>query len=283
MVKIAAIQMCSSHVVDENLLTAASLIEEAAKNKAKLVVLPEMFAMMGMSPHDKVGEKEPFGEGKIQSFLSDQAKKHKIWIVGGTIPLAAKNKEKVRAASLVFDDKGSWVARYDKIHLFDVVLSKEEIYRESDVTEPGNELVVIDTPFGELGLAVCYDVRFPELFRCLFNKGAEIIVLPSAFTVLTGAAHWEVLVRSRAIENFCYVIGACQGGTHSNGRKTYGNSIIIEPWGNIIAKQAGIASGIIYAVIDLAKVYDARRSIPIQTHQRIFFDTAILEKNKVTN
>ncbi|OGT38904.1 MAG: acyltransferase [Gammaproteobacteria bacterium RIFCSPHIGHO2_12_FULL_38_14] len=270
--KIAAIQMCSSHIVDKNLLTAANLIEEATKKDAKLIVLPEMFAVMGRTSADKVTEKEPFRKGKIQSFLSDQAKKNKIWIVGGTIPIECENKNKIRAASIVFDDQGNIVTRYDKIHLFDVILSKKETHKESDTTEPGDELVVVGTPFGKLGLAVCYDVRFPELFRHLFKKGAEIITLPSAFTVPTGKAHWELLVRTRAVENFCYVIGACQGGIHSGGRKTYGHSIIVEPWGNIASEKKCTDAGIIYANINLKKVHEARTSIPIKNHQKIFFD-----------
>jgi len=276
--KVAAIQMCSSHLVEENLSTASSLILEAANNGAKLIVLPEMFAIMGLNPNDKVTVREPLGKGIIQSFLSDQAKKNDVWIIGGTIPIECDNNNKVRASSLVFNNDGINVARYDKIHLFDVTVSETEIYKESDTTEPGNDLVVIETPFGKLGLAVCYDVRFPELFRCLFNKGAEIIALPSAFTVKTGEAHWELLSRSRAVENFCYVIGACQGGTHSNGRKTYGNSIIVEPWGSIVSKQEGIKSGVIYSTIDLMKLNEIRKSIPVAQHQKIFFDVSKLEK-----
>lgn len=272
MTKVAAIQMCSSHMVDDNLQVAAKLITEAATNGAQLVVLPEMFAVMGMTNNDKITEKEIFENGKIQTFLSDQAKKHGIWIVGGTIPIACENNHKVRAASLVFNDQGHCVARYDKIHLFDVTLSDKETYKESDTIEPGKEIVVVDTPFGKLGLAVCYDVRFPELFRCLFNKGAEIIALPSAFTVPTGEAHWELLARSRAVENFCYVIGACQGGVHSNGRKTYGHSIIVEPWGKVVAKQDGVKSGVIYSTIDFKHLRDVRQSIPIAKHQKIFFN-----------
>lgn len=283
MPKIAAVQMCSSHVVAENLKTAEHLICEAAKNNAKLIVLPEMFAIMGIHPSDKVIVKEKFGDGKIQSFLSAQSKKNNVWIVGGTIPIQCNNDKKVKAASLVFDDKGNCIARYDKIHLFDVNISEKEVYKESDTTEPGNHLVVIDTPFGKLGLGVCYDLRFPELFRCLFNRGAEIIALPSAFTVPTGEAHWELLSRSRAIENFCYLIGACQGGAHSSGRKTYGNSIIIEPWGNIAAKKDGVDTGIIYTNIDIKKVHEARKSIPIENHQRIFLDTSLLDESKVAN
>jgi predicted amidohydrolase len=274
---IAAIQMCSSSSVDENLKRAEQFILEASSNNAKLIVLPEMFAIMGDMSTTKLDVKEPFMHGKIQSFLSTQAKNNKVWIVGGTIPIECNDKNKIKAASLVFDDTGKCVARYDKIHLFDVVLSDKEIYRESDTTEPGNSLSIIDTPFGKIGLAVCYDLRFPELFRCFFNKGVEIIILPTAFTEKTGKAHWEVLARSRAIENFCYFIGSCQGGVHSNGRTTFGHSIIIGPWGDIISKKESLEPGIIYADIDINSVYEARKSIPIKHHQRIFFDTSRLE------
>jgi len=272
MTKIAAIQMCSSHIVEDNLDTAAGLIRTAAQNGAKLVVLPEMFPIVALNANDKVLVGEDVGSGRIQAFLAEQARQYGIWIVGGTIPLKSAQEDKIRAASLLYDAKGEVVARYDKIHLFDVTISTSEEYKESAVTEPGNTIVVVDTPFGKLGMAVCYDVRFPELFRCMFNAGAEIFVLPSAFTVPTGQAHWELLARSRAVESFCYVIGACQGATHSGGRKTYGHSLIVEPWGNIAAKLDGVEPGVIYADIDLNKVYDARKSIAIKEHQRIFFN-----------
>lgn len=261
---IAAIQMCSSSNLDENLKTAGRLITEAAKHHANLVVLPEMFAMIGKSEKDKVSIKEKFGDGKIQHFLSQQAKENQIWIVGGTIPIACDDPNKVRAASLVFDDKGRCVARYDKIHLFDVTLSNSEKYQESDTTEPGDKVIVVDTPFAKLGLSVCYDIRFTELFRLLSEKGAEILIVPAAFTVPTGEAHWELLMRARAVENFSYVVGACQGGTHSNGRKTYGHSMIVEPWGTIAAKQNSMESGVIYSTIQLDSVYQARKSIPLK-------------------
>ncbi len=274
MVKVAAIQMCSSHEVDRNLETAATFIADAAKHDAKLVVLPEMFAIMGQTPFDKVNVKEEFGSGKIQDFLSQQALKHQVWIVGGTIPIACDDVNKVRAACLVYNDEGELVARYDKIHLFDISLSEKETYRESETTEAGDEIVVVQTPYGKLGLAVCYDIRFPELFRCLFNKGAEIIILPSAFTVPTGEAHWELLTRARAVENFSYLIGAAQGGTHVNGRKTFGNTLIIEPWGNIISKKQDLEEGVVYADIDLAKVHEARKKIPAHEHRKITFDAS---------
>ncbi len=272
MSKIAAIQMCSSHLVEANLATAAALIAEASAHGAQLIVLPENFAIMGLNETDKLAAREGFGEGRIQSFLSQQARQSHVWIVGGTIPVSCDDEMRVRAASLLFDDTGKCVARYDKIHLFDVAVSKNEIYRESDTIQPGSQIVTVDTPFGKLGMAVCYDVRFPELFRCMFNEGANIITLPSAFTVRTGAAHWEVLTRSRAIENFCYLIGAGQGGTHTSGRSTYGHSIIVEPWGTIAAIRNNADSGLIYADIDLARQQEIRNSIPVARHQRIFFD-----------
>lgn len=272
MTKIAAIQMCSSHMVDDNLLAAAHLIEQAAKQNARLVVLPENFAIMGLTDFDKYKVKEDFGVGKIQGFLSAQARKNHVYIVAGTIPVACDEENKVRAASLVFNDEGQCVARYDKIHLFDVTISDTEKYQESDSIQPGDKIVTVDTPFGKLGLSVCYDLRFPELFRCLFNAGAEILIVPAAFTVKTGNAHWEVLLRSRAIENFSYVIGAGQGGTHTSQRQTYGNSLIIAPWGNVLARCEGAEIGVAIAEIDLVKLHELRKSIPVDKHQRIFFE-----------
>src|SRR3990167_4369400 len=193
MTKIAAIQLCSSDNLNENLKITQALMETAAKNGAQLIVLPENFALMDRASHDIVKQQEIFGQGKIQKFLSDCAKDFRVWILGGTIPLRCNNPHKKFASCLVYDGQGLCVARYDKIHLFDVTLANHEKHCESDSTEPGDKVVVIPTPFGKLGLAVCYDLRFPELFRQLFNLGAEIIVLPAAFTALTGKAHWEVL------------------------------------------------------------------------------------------
>lgn len=251
--RIAAIQMCSSHCVQDNLAVAAHAIAQAATVGANLVVLPEMFAIMGRNSREKLLAKETFGHGKIQDFLADQAQKHGLWIVGGTIPLATDEEHKIRAASLMFDDKGSLVARYDKIHMFDVTLSNEESYKESDVTQPGDTLVVVDTPVGRVGMGVCFDIRFPEMFRALSDKKMQIIALPTAFTVTTGKAHWELLARTRALENTCYLVGACQGGEHSGGRKTYGHSLIIDPWGRVIATQQDTAYGVITAEILLEK------------------------------
>lgn len=276
MSKIAAVQLCSSTTVDENLAVTAKLLEEAARAKASLVVLPEMFPIIGAKPKDAVDVRETFGEGKIQNFLSTQAKKHNIWIVGGTIPIAGKNPYKIKAACIVYNNKGIAVARYDKIHLFDVTISETEFYKESASTEPGDKLVVVDTPVGKIGLAVCYDIRFPAMFTALFNQGAEIMVIPAAFTVKTGEAHWQLLTRSRAVENFCYVIGAAQTGTHESGRKTYGHSLIIEPWGSIIDIKTEPTPGIVYADIDLEHLYKIRASIPVHQHQKIVPDISKL-------
>jgi predicted amidohydrolase len=274
MLKVAAIQMCSSDNVDENLSIAQHLISRAKFNGAELIVLPEMFVHIAMDKHAKVQIKEPFGSGKIQNFLAQQAKHHKVWIVSGTIPLSTDDENKISAACLMYDDKGNVVARYDKMHLFDVSISAQEFYRESDVVKPGDKPVIVDTPFGKIGLAVCYDIRFPELFRSLFQQGAEIFIIPAAFTVTTGHAHWELLARARAVENFCYVIGACQGGTHNTGRKTFGHSLIVDPWGEIKATMADEVD-VITANIDLDYVRKIRKDIPVQAHQKIFFSDRI--------
>lgn len=262
MKKIAAIQMCSTNQVEENLSNVELLIKEASDKGALLAVLPEMFVMFGENAQDKVLIKEVHGSGIIQNKISEIARKYKIWIVAGTMPIESSNPQKIRAASIVFDCLGNQIARYDKIHLFDVKISDKEIYRESDTTEPGNEIIVIDSPIGKLGICVCFDLRFPEVFEKLSNKGVEVIVVPSAFTVKTGEAHWKLLCRSRAIDTFSYVIGACQGGTHSNGRITYGHSLIVNPWGKIEQECQQEGNGIIFCDIDLENLYQVRMQIP---------------------
>lgn len=263
MKKVAAIQMCSSHHLEENLSEAATLIAQAAEQGAELVVLPEMFVCLGCDSMEKVKIKEPAGSGRIQAFLSQLAKKHHLWIVAGTIPIECQHPNKIHAACIVFDNQGIQVARYDKRHLFDVTLSPTEIYRESDTTEPGKDVVVIDTPIGKLGLAVCYDLRFPEHFAKLSEQGAEVIAIPSAFTVKTGEAHWDILTRCRAIDTFCYILGACQGGTHSNGRQTYGHTMIVSPWGDVLDESGNLGPCVTYAEIDLDKLYEIRKQIPV--------------------
>ncbi len=266
---VACIQMASGPNIGANLLEAERLIQEAVSQKARLVVLPENFALMGNTETDKVEARETPGSGTIQTFLSEQSARHGIWLVGGTIPLVANDDRKVRAACLVFDDKGEQVARYDKIHLFDVELvDSAEQYTESDTIESGDQVVVVDTPFGRMGVAVCYDLRFPELFRQQLEAGMELMVLPSAFTAITGRAHWEVLVRARAIENLCYVIAPDQGGYHLNGRETYGHSMIVDPWGTVMNSLAR-GPGVVCADIELGRLQSARRNFPSIEHRRL--------------
>jgi nitrilase len=262
--------MASSPNVSANLLKAGQLIEEAAQAGAKLVVLPENFALMGADEFDKVKIREAEGEGPIQEFLANTAKKHGIWLVGGTIPLQADDDNKVRAACLVYNDQGEAVARYDKIHLFDVnVPGTDEVYKESASIEAGDHIRVVETPYGKLGIAVCYDLRFPEFFRTATNEGIDILAVPAAFTAETGAAHWEVLLRARAIENQCYVIASNQGGFHINGRKTFGHSMIIDPWG-VVLDCYKTGAGFVSAEIDLDKLEKTRQSFPVLQHRRFF-------------
>ncbi len=268
--QIACVQMTSSSDVAENLQTAKKLIEEAAATGACLVVLPEMFAIMDSDALSKVKVAEKPGSGMIQDFLSNEARRNKVWLVGGTIPLAsATNPEKIRAATLVFDDSGELKGRYDKIHLFDVQLrNTNENYMESKTTEPGDKVVVLDTPLGRVGLAVCYDIRFPELFRHMQAQGAEIILLPTAFTYTTGVLHWDVLVRARAIENLCYMVAACQTGKHANGRMTYGHSMIVNPWGEVkVCLQQG--TGVIADNLDIDYVHRLREDFPVLRHRKL--------------
>lgn len=264
----AAIQMASSPNVGSNLLEAGKLIAEAANAGAKLIALPENFALMGEHELDKVKIREPDGAGDIQDFLSETAKKHGVWIVAGTVPLVADHDKKVRAACLVYDDKGARVARYDKVHLFDVsVPGSNEEYKESDSIEHGSEPLVIDTPFGKLGIAVCYDLRFPEFFRKMLEQNVQIVIVPAAFTEKTGSAHWEVLLRARAIENLCYVIAPNQGGFHVNGRQTFGHSMIIDPWGVVLGCYK-TGAGFVSAEIDIEKLEKVRAAFPVIDHRR---------------
>jgi len=268
-IKIAGIQMASGPNVSANMIETSRLISLAAEAGAKLIVLPENFAIMGMKEQDKVAIREKPGHGPIQQFLSEQAIKNKVWLVGGTIPMEAEDPNKVRAACLLIDDHGHQVARYDKAHLFDVqIYQSEDRYRESETIEAGDEVVVVDTPFGKLGLAVCYDLRFPELFRNMVNLGAELIAIPSAFTAKTGKAHWEVLVRARAIENLCYVVAAGQGGYHLNGRESHGDSMIVDPWGQVLDRLTS-GSGFVIADYDRQQIAKVRRSFPVLDHRKI--------------
>lgn len=264
-VKVAAIQMASGPKVSANLSEAGRLIEKAAAAGAKLVVLPEYFAIMGLEDTDKVKVAEKEGTGVIQRFLSRTAKEHAIWLIGGTIPLQCEIEGKIRNSCLVYDDNGKQVARYDKIHLFGLDLGNEH-YHEEKTIDAGDQIVTLETPFGKIGLSVCYDLRFPELFRAM--KDVDIIVLPSAFTETTGKAHWETLVRARAIENLCYVIASAQGGYHLSGRETHGNSMIVDPWG-VILDRLPRGSGIVMAGINTAYQKSLRKSLPALKHKKI--------------
>lgn len=269
MTKIAAIQMASGTNVSANLIEASKQITSAAQAGAKLIVLPENFAVMVFKDADQIKIAEEDGTGPIQDYLSEQAKKNNVWLISGTIPIKSALENKVYAACLVYNEKGERVSRYNKIHLFDVHLElTNETYHESETLEAGNEVVVVDTPFGKIGIAVCYDLRFPELFRQLVLRGAEIIVLPSAFTASTGKAHWEVLLRARAIENLCYIVASAQGGYHVNGRETYGDSMIIDPWGTIMERLPH-GSGYIVADIDISSLHKLRQNFPVLQHRKI--------------
>ena len=264
--KVAAIQMASGPNVAGNLSEARRLIAKAAEQGARLVVLPEFFAIMGMNDQDKIKVREQLGQGPIQSFLSETARQYKVWLGGGSIPLSASAPDKVLNSCLVFDEQGTQVARYDKIHLFNLELGNER-YDEAKTIEPGKQVVVVDSPFGRIGLAVCYDLRFPELFRAM--KDVDIIVLPSAFTETTGKMHWEVLVRARAVENLAYVIAAAQGGYHVNGRETHGNSMVVNPWGGVLDRLPR-GSGVVIAEVNPSYQASLRASLPALGHRVLF-------------
>ena len=264
-VRVAAVQLASGPSVAANLNEARRLIAMAAEQGAKLVALPEYFAIMGMQDTDKVKVREAEGTGPIQQFLAETAKKHKIWLVGGSVPLMSGDPNRVRNSSLVYDDKGKLVARYDKIHLFGFEMGKEH-YSEQRTIEPGSEVKVIDSPFGRLGLSICYDLRFPELYRAM--KDVDIILVPSAFTETTGKAHWETLIRARAIENLAYVIAPAQGGYHLNGRETHGDSMIVDPWG-VVLDRLPRGSGVVTAGINPEYVQRLRKSLPALAHRTL--------------
>ena len=265
--KVAALQMTSSADVISNLEEAGNLLQQARDREACLAALPENFPFMGLRDADKRDIAESPGNGPIQDFLATIAQRLRLWIVAGTMPMRVEGDGRVSAACLVYDAQGNRVARYDKIHLFDVdIPQRAESYRESAHVAPGREPVVLDTPAGRLGLSVCYDVRFPELFRCLSAAGAELITVPSAFTAPTGRAHWETLLRARAIENLCHVIAPAQSGFHANGRETYGDSMIVDHWGRVLQRLPR-GRGCIIADVDLERQGEARRSFPALDHR----------------
>jgi predicted amidohydrolase len=274
--KVAAIQMTSGPDVAGNLEQAQVLLEAAAANGARLAALPENFSFMGLKDADKRAVAESDGSGPAQDFLAARARQLRLWIIGGTVPLKAGGDGRVAAASMVYNSDGERVARYDKIHLFDVgIPGREESYRESAHVTPGSSVQVLDTPVGRLGLSVCYDVRFPELYRQLSAAGAEVLAVPSAFTSPTGRAHWETLLRARAIENLCYVLAPAQSGFHPSGRETYGDSMIIDYWGRVL-QRVPRGRGCAVAQIDLEAQRGVRESFPALGH-RVFAATAARE------
>jgi nitrilase len=272
--KVAAIQMTSGPEVAVNLEQAGVLLEEAAARGSALAALPENFSFMGLRDADKRAVAESDGKGPVQDFLAAIARRLRMWILGGTVPLIAGADGRVAAASLLYDAAGTRVARYDKIHLFDVdIPGRTESYRESANVAPGSDTAVVATPVGVLGLSVCYDVRFPELYRHLSAAGAQILAVPSAFTSPTGRAHWETLLRARAIENLCYVVAPAQSGFHPSGRETYGDSMIVDYWGRVL-QRVPRGRGCALAEVDLAKQAGVRESFPALGH-RVFLAPAV--------
>ena len=267
---LAVIQMVSQDDVQTNLRLARRMLERAAQGGARLVVLPENFAAMGRADLAAIGRAEALGEGPILPWLKRAARDLSLWIVAGTLPLPPDDdvEGKPHACSLLIDDQGERVARYDKLHLFDVeVADNRGRYRESDEFAHGQRVVVADTPVGRLGLSVCYDLRFPELFAALREAGAELISVPAAFTAVTGAAHWQVLTRARAIETQCYLLAAGQGGEHPGQRMTFGYSAIIDPWGKVVVEQDQ-GEGALLAARDAAEQAAIRQRMPVQQHRR---------------
>jgi len=264
-VRIAAVQMASGPNVDANLNEARRLITMAAEQDAKLVALPEYFAIMGMKDTDKVALREELGNGLIQQFMADTAREFGVWLVGGGVPLTSPDPGKVRNSCLLYDDTGRLAARYDKIHLFRFEMGNES-YSEQRTIEPGGEVKTVDTPFGRLGLSICYDLRFPELYRVM--RDVDIIVVPSAFTEITGKAHWETLIRARAIENLAYVLAPAQGGYHVSGRETHGDTMIVDPWG-IVLDRLPRGSGVAVASVNPEYIQRLRRSLPALEHRTI--------------
>ena len=274
MTRAAVIQMTSGTEVGANLNAARILLMQACEQGAQLAVLPENFALMGRHEHDKLQVAEvqtgnALGQGPMQQWLRATARELGLWIVAGTLPIKTSEPQHVAPACLVVDDRGELRARYDKIHLFDVdVADAHSRYRESNTMLPGTEPVLLETPIGKLGLAICYDIRFPELWRQLSARGAEVFVLPSAFTVPTGQAHWEVLLRARAIENLGYLLASAQAGMHQNGRETFGHSMIVDYWGNVLSCRPD-TPGVVVADIDLQALHAQRKSFPALQHRRL--------------
>ncbi len=263
--RMAAIQMVSGPRVADNLQVAGHLIEDAVAQGAELLALPEYFPVIGAADADRVRAREDFGRGPIQDWLAATAQRHGIWIFAGSLPLTATSPDKMRNSTLVFNPAGVCVERYDKVHLFGFNKG-EESYDEAAFIEPGNDLVAVDTPFGRVALSICYDLRFPELYRALGT--VDLILVPAAFTDTTGRAHWEILLRARAIENQCYLLAVGQGGRHESGRMTHGNSMIVDPWGEILDRKLK-GPGVVIADLDHARIAEIRESLPALAHRKL--------------
>jgi deaminated glutathione amidase len=264
-VKIAAVQMVSTPRIEENIDTARRLIQQAAQQGAQLVLLPEYWPLMGMHETDKVTHAEQLAAGPIQKFMSEAARENGIWLIGGTLPMVAPEAGKVLNTMMVYNPAGEHVIRYDKIHLFSFTRGKES-YDEARTIVHGTKVATFDAPFGRVGLSVCYDLRFPELYRAMGD--CTLIVMPAAFTYTTGQAHWEVLLRARAIENQCYVLAAAQGGLHPNGRRTWGHSMLIDPWGEIKALLPE-GEGVVIGDIEPQRLSGVRESLPALKHRKL--------------
>jgi len=263
--RIAALQMVSGPRVADNLATAAGLVADAVAQGAQLAVLPEYFPIIGAADADRVRAREDFGHGPIQDWLAETAQRHGIWLVAGSIPLTASVPDKMRNSSLVYNPAGECVERYDKVHLFGF-RKGDEAYDEAAFIEAGNKGVAVETPFGRIALSICYDLRFPELYRAL--APVDLILMPAAFTDTTGRAHWEILLRARAIENQCYLLAVGQGGRHESGRVTHGNSMIVDPWGEILDRKMK-GPGVVIADLDHARIAEIRESLPALAHRTL--------------
>jgi nitrilase len=263
--RVAAVQTVSGGDVEANLRAIEPLVVDVARRGARLILLPEYFGIFGARASDKVAVREADGAGMQQSFLSRLAREYGVWIIGGTVPIAISDPARVRSAALVYGPDGERIARYDKIHLFAFSQGTEH-YDEGRTIEPGTEPVAFEAPCGRVALSVCYDVRFPELYRSFDDLA--LIVVPSAFTAVTGAAHWHLLLRTRAVENQCYVLAAAQGGVHDNGRRTYGHSLLIDPWGVVLA-QHDEGPGVVVGDIDPERLAQVRRELPALEHRRL--------------
>ncbi len=265
--KIAALQMVSTPDVDRNLAAAGRLVAQAAADGARLVALPEYFCLMGRSDRDKLSVAEADGDGPIQAFLADAALRNGVWLVGGTLPLRTADPDRVRNSCGVWSPDGRRVARYGKIHLFAYDNGRER-YDEGRVLEAGDTPAAFDADGLRVGLSVCYDLRFPELYRRLMQPACDLIVAPSAFTYTTGQAHWALLLRARAVENQCYMLAPAQGGGHDNGRRTWGHSMVVDPWGEVLACQAE-GEAVVAATLDPSRLAAVREQLPALSHRRL--------------